>query len=212
MKKLNLGLTRKNAAQLIGLGTLVSGKLAPAAPTPPPIPNMEAKAAALLTATNEADAANSDYEDAKAALVNLKLVRDAKIDALRAAHSSMAKAVESECNGNPVLLSASGYDLAHDAVKSTTAPGQVRNVSVTAGDADGTLDVQHEAEDFASSYELQLTTGDPVTGPWVTKCSQTSSRCTLRDLTSGQRVWVRLRALGANGNGPWSDPATKIVP
>jgi hypothetical protein len=31
-------------------------------------------------------------------------------------------------------------------------------------------------------------------------------------LASGQRVWVRVRAIGAAGPGPWSDPATKIVP
>jgi hypothetical protein len=31
-------------------------------------------------------------------------------------------------------------------------------------------------------------------------------------LTSGQRVWLRVRGIGSNGPGAWSDPATKIVP
>ena len=83
---------------------------------------------------------------------------------------------------------------------------------VTAGDLDGEIDVQHDPVSGAKTYEVQLTTVDPVAGPWVTKCTPTTSRCSIQNLTSGQRVWVRSRALGVNGPGNWSDPATKIVP
>ena len=31
-------------------------------------------------------------------------------------------------------------------------------------------------------------------------------------LPSGQKVWVRLRAVNARGKSPWSDPACKRVP
>jgi len=35
----------------------------------------------------------------------------------------------------------------------------------------------------------------------------------LKDFTSGVKMWIRVRALGAgNEPGPWSDPAAKTVP
>ena len=212
MATLNLGLSRKNPEQVIALGTLVHGRLVPAPPATPPIPNLATKAATLLTATTAADAANNAYEDGKAALVVLKQNRDAAVDALRVVHTATAKAVESECNGDPVLLAASGYTLAADSGSTSEPPAQVKNLSVTAGDADGEVDVQHDPAARAKTYELQITTVDPVAGPWVPNCLPSSSRCTIKNLTSGQRVWVRVRGIGANGPGAWSDPATKIVP
>ena len=97
-------------------------------------------------------------------------------------------------------------------MNSTALPGQVLNLTLTAGDMDGTLDGTSDPVPGAKSYEVQITTGDPVAGPWVTKLQPTASRWTLEGLGSGQRVWGRARAVGPNGTGPWSDPFTKIVP
>ena len=38
----------------------------------------------------------------------------------------------------------------------------------------------------------------------------TKSKCTLANLTAGTRYWFRVAAAGAAGQGPWSDPATKM--
>ena len=40
----------------------------------------------------------------------------------------------------------------------------------------------------------------------------TKSKATVTGLTSGTKYWFRVRAIGATGPGPWSDPATKIAP
>ena len=211
MASLALNLNRKNPTQLIALADLVIPKLAPAAPATPPIPNMAAKVAVLVTKRAAAKTANDADEAALAALVNLKQVRDAAADELRIEHTAVASAVTSECKGDPVLLSASGYPLAQSP-QASALPGQVLNFQMTAGDAEGTLDTQHDPEAQAKSYEIQITMGDPVTGPWTTKVQPTASRETIAGLTSGQRAWGRARAIGSKGAGPWSDPASKIVP
>lgn len=161
---------------------------------------------------NAAKTANDAYEGAKAALPNLLEARNAAADALRAEHSSVAKAVESEAKGNPVLLTASGYAMAGDPVQAITPPAQIHNLAVTAGDADGTLDVSFDPDPLAATYEVQCTTGSPIAGPWETVAQPTASTVTLTGQTSGSRCWVRVRGIGAKGRGPWSDPATKIVP
>ena len=63
------------------------------------------------------------------------------------------------------------------------------------------------------SYEIQ-TSVDPVTATsWAFKQTATKSSATPAGLTSGTKIWVRVRAIGAgNTPGPWSDPATKVVP
>ena len=92
-------------------------------------------------------------------------------------------------------------------------PGQVLNLVLTAGDNDGTLDFAFDPDDVANSYEIE-TSVDPVS---PTSCQKkmtaTKSSGTITGLTRGARMWVRVRAIGADPQpGPWSDPAAKTVP
>src|SRR5204862_3951863 len=90
---------------------------------------------------------------------------------------------------------------------------QVLNLVVTAGDNDGTLDVAFDPVRGAQSYELQ-TSVDPVSPTsWAFKMSAGKSSATVNGFTSGAKMWIRVRAVGAaNATGPWSDPAVKTVP
>ncbi len=212
MSLISAGLSRKNPGQLVELADLVTPKLAPAAPATPPVPNISGKVAALVTQRNAAKAANDAYESARAALVALKNARDAEADKLRVEHSAVISAIEAEAKGDTVMAAASGYPLASPNTSSSTPPGQIANLALTAGDDDGSLDASYDPDPLARSYEVQVTSVDPVAGPWATKAQPTSSHVTLTGLASGQRVWARVRGIGANGPGPWSDPATKIVP
>lgn len=212
MSSISAGLSRKNPTLLIALADIVAPKLAPAAPATPPVPNMASKVTALIAKRNTAKTANDAYEAAKAALVGLKANRDATADDLRDEHTSVISAIESEAKGSTPMLAATGYPLAAPAVQSSSPPGQILNLAVTAADGDAALDVSFDPDPLARIYDVQITSTDPVNGPWTTKEQPTASTVTLTGLTSGQRVWVRVRGVGANGNGPWSDPATKIVP
>lgn len=212
MASLNLSLSRKNLTELVTLAESTHATLVPTPPTLPPLPNMAGKAADMLAQSVVAKAADKAYEDGKIALAHLKEVRDAEADKLRAEISTVGKAVEAESKGDPVKLTSSGLPLAAVPTQTSSPPGKVLNLSVTASEIDGQLDVHHDPVDRAKSYELELTTVDPINGPWPVKCSQTTSTCSVVGLTSGQRVWIRVRALGSNGPGAWSDPFTKIVP
>ena len=212
MSSISAGLSRKNPAQLIGLADLVIPKLAPEAPGTPPIPNMAAKVTALTAKRDAAKTASDAYESARAGLVALKATRDAKADELRDEHAVVISAIEAEARGDAALLSSSGYPLASASVPSSTPPGQILNLFLTAGDAAGTLDLSFDPDSLAKTYEVQITTTHPIDGPWVTVAQPTVSSTKLTGLTSGQRVWTRVRGIGSNGPGAWSDPATKIVP
>jgi hypothetical protein len=94
----------------------------------------------------------------------------------------------------------------------TTPPAQVQNLSLTASDSAGELDAQWDPLPRVKSYEIEISP-DPITPTsWSPRPGVPNSKAMLTGLTSGARVWVRVRALGAGGQGAWSDPATKIVP
>ena len=211
MAKLKLNTSRMNPAQLIAKADVVIPKVAPLAPATPPVPNMTAKVTALETARNNAKIANDAYEAAKAGLPTLKVARDTAADILREKHAALGSALEGETS-DPVALAATGYDLAEGNSASTTPPDVIDNLKLTAGDAAQTLDGSFDPDELAYTYDVQMTTVDPVNGPWTIMMSVTASVFKLTGLTSGQRVWVRVRGVGANGPGGWSDPYTKIVP
>ena len=214
MAQIKYPLSRKSGADLIAQGKLTSGKLNPtgAGPPPPPIPAMVAQATVLLAATTLADVEDAKVEALKVALAQQILVRNAAVDALRKEHAATISGLEAAAKGDPVILAHGGYPVSTGETTPSAVPGPVRNLTLTANEADGTLDGTHEPAEDAVSYQVQITTVDPITGPYHEVLTPTSSTWKLTGLTSGSRVWIRVRGIGPKGQGPWSDPATKIVP
>lgn len=212
MASITVPFSRLNAQQLIYLADLVIPSLAPAAPATPPLPNLATKVAALVVKRTAAKTASDAYEAAKAQLITLRNARDGAADELRDEHKVVIAGVESEARGDATKLSSSKYPLESTTTQPTTVPAVIHNATITAGDADGTLDVNYNPERNSKTYEVQLTSADPLAGLWVTKSQPTTSSLRLTSLTSGQRAWVRVRGNGSKGSGGWRDPATKIVP
>lgn len=212
MAKLKQSLSRRNSENLVDLAELVHPKVAPAAPGVPPVANVEVEAAALLAASTAAKAANTAWADAKVALAALAQTRADKADLLRQAHADLGSVLETKSQGDAAALTATGYELAEVSSPSTTPPDKILNLNVTASDNDGAVDASCDPDPKASSIEWQITSTHPVTGPYATKDTTTASKTTLSGMESGTRIWVRARGIGAKGPGPWSDPATKIVP
>jgi hypothetical protein len=92
---------------------------------------------------------------------------------------------------------------------------QVQNLSLTTGDNPGAVDGQWDAVSGRKSYEHQHCTADPaVDANWKMVSSSSASKTTFTGLTSGSRLWARVRAKGTKpaNDGAWSQPATIIVP
>jgi len=61
------------------------------------------------------------------------------------------------------------------------------------------------------SYLLEQTTNIAALDGWKPAGVVTKSKHTVTGLTVGQKYWIRVAAVGAAGQGPWSDPATRVV-
>ena len=192
--------------QLARLQTAIT-KLTGNAALPNPNPTL-----AVAQAQHDAAKTMLDTIDAKEAeLTNLRLQRDQLVRVAMDTYDSLGSFVENKSAGDAAIITGAGFDVAGPR---TPAPpvGQVLNLVVTAGDNEGTLDAGWDRDRSARSYEVQ-TSVDPVTpASWLPRLTAPKSSCTLAGLPSGTRTWVRVRAIGADAPGPWSDPAVKMVP
>jgi len=61
----------------------------------------------------------------------------------------------------------------------------------------------------AKSFVVQIATvPEPVEADWKLALVSTKSRCTVGGLTTDERYWFRVAAVGAAGQSPWSPTAT----
>ena len=136
--------------------------------------------------------------------------RDDAVDALRGGIRQEASYVENIANGNAVVIQSAGMGVAGDR-QPAQVPGQVTSLSITAGDDGGELDLQWDPADGAKTYQVQLATDMAFTAGVVELKPQTKSKA-VADLTSGTRMFARVRATNAAGTGAWSAATSKIVP
>jgi len=220
MAEVKINLTRMNPDDLITDMKNHAALAAPAAPAPPappptpPIDNMAGAVTSLNAKITAAETANNAYKALKAQLAQAKDTRDNAADALRDEAKLFIKKAESESQGNAGQLQAIGFQIASTTQTPSAPVPKLSNLAVTAGDVDRTLDATVDPPSGVpvKTYEWQYTTVDPINGPFVNIEPTTASNTQLTELTSGQRVWVRVRGVNPNGPGPWSDPFTKIVP
>jgi hypothetical protein len=144
-------------------------------------------------------------------LAMLRGERDAQLDTIRASITQYIAMVESLCGGDPVKLQSFGLALRSPA--SPPAPCEtVTGLLTSTGDDDMVMFGRWNLQPQADSYEVQ-SSPDPLTpSSWRHEVTVIESRVTLAGLTSGQKRWMRVRAINRQGPGSWSDPSCRMIP
>ena len=166
----------------------------------------------LTTQADDLEAAylkqQNDQQTAKTSTTDLH-TQEGKTDA---SLNTLAGHVEEVSKGDKAKIESTGLNTRAPRTPTTSlaAPG---NVSLTAGDNDGELDVGWDPVTGVVNYEVQVCDDPPTVDGWKFVKTTTKSSTTLPGLTSGAKKWVRIRAHGPKEiTGPWSDPAVKRVP
>lgn len=165
---------------------------------------------------------SAKHTAAKAALATIKTHEDAlkaarpaaeaALDAWAESMDQLARTGQAEAKGEVTAIVAMGWEVANAQPATPQPIGQVLNLQVTGGDNDGELDYTHERTAGAITYERQTTTTPTEAASWVDRSTLPRSSGTIAGLPSGSRQWLRVRAVGVLGPGPWSDAASKTVP
>jgi hypothetical protein len=177
-------------------------------PWPPQVPTF----AQLETAYN-------GYRDAMHAAANRDRIKIAERDSAREVLTGILRNIagylEVLAQGDTKKLVGTGYDLRKDITRGTgvgplPAPTEFR---VKRSEISGKLLVHAAGVAGAASYEVDLAEGDP-TAETSWRDAGTFAACShieIPGLTPGKIYWVRLRAIGSSGPGPWTDSVSTMV-
>ena len=179
--------------------------------TPSPIPHVYPDLTNLDTLVAAAETVDGLIATLEIQLSALRKSRITKTDAAALEFELNAKYVEADTKGNDAQQISAGFQVATPAapVGPMTQP---LDLSVTMGDSNGSLKWHTHPVPGAIGMEAQTTANPLDDASWVSHTVVAQSSGTLTGLPSGTRQYVRLRAIGPLGPGPWSDSANKMVP
>jgi hypothetical protein len=209
MAKVKLNLSRRSVENKLTLGDGIKTALTGNANFPDPDPTLVVYGGVITDLRARATAVATLKAQLKTAFTQFAAA-EATFDT---STTALMDYVQKKSGGDAAKIESAGMG-----VRATSLPigplPQVENLSVTGGDDDGELDAAWDPVRGAKSYEVQVC-ADPITpAGWRMVASSPKSQKTLKNLTSGQRLWVRVRAIAPKEDhtGAWSDPAVKTVP
>ncbi len=207
MAKVKLGLSTLSPQEVVELTNRIVTMMTGNANFPTPNPPL-----ATLSAQNTASIGGiTGYDTAKAGADAALQTRDDLLAVQKGSLTQLAAYVENASGGDPAKIESAGMSVRAPSTAPVGPMTQVLELVLSEGDFEGTLDLMFKPVRGAKSYEIQISPDPP--GTWTTKMTATKSSGTIQGLTSGAKLWVRVRAVGAgNQFGPWSDPAVKVVP
>ena len=158
-----------------------------------------------------------------------KELHDAKADAdtgshegmqrLRKAKTAFAKVVGTYLDyvnmiaqGDGVIIEQSGLQVSRQAQKTgpTPAPENLKLTGKVAGQLEASVEVVERAKAYVWMYYVGIAPPTPD-AEWRFSGGTPKARLSLTNLASGVRVWLRCAAVTSAGQGPWSEPVSRIV-
>jgi len=207
MAKIKLNLSRLSVPEKIAraqqIVTALTGNADFASPQPP--------LTQVTTAINDLDAAYAATQAARQEAKTRTVEQNQKEDALDSVLSKLANYVESVAGDDEAMILGASMNV-RSAQTTTTDLAAPDSLAATAGDRDGEIDLHWDKVKKARSYVIERSP-DPITATsWSHAAIVTKSQATIDGLTTGTKYWFRVAAVGTSGQGPWSDPATKVAP
>lgn len=162
---------------------------------------------------SELSAADAIYREERHRANDARAKRDQVAERLRRALTREVAYVQEASGGDVAkILSANLH------VEETTnfwpfsSLAQVEELSASAGDRPGEIDLTWDSVSGAQGYEIEVAYDLTGEGEWEQSGATTNSRITLEKLDNRTRYWFRVRAVGERGAGDWSDPVMKFAP
>ncbi len=140
---------------------------------------------------------------------SLRLERVRLLGEGRLMYEQNAGSVAGKSGDNAAMAVLSGYELFAAPVPAGPL-AQVQNLSATTGDQAGEADLQHNPVPGAVAYETQCSPNGNTDWHYISTVGV--SKQTVTGQTSMTMCWFRTRAIRGTEHGPWSDPATALIP
>jgi hypothetical protein len=207
MKKVTLNTSGATASDLVVKASTIVSKMTGNANFPTPSP-------ALNSITTEITLLSAKLAEQQTAFRNHQQ-KTAEVHAQRKKVLELlqteATYVQLTSGGDELKILSAGFDVREKATPLGLLPAPTK-VLAEAGGSDGEIMVSFGRVYGAKSYVIEVSYDISSADNWDIFGIVTRTRSTLRGLESGKRIWVRVAAVSAAGNGAYSDPATKTIP
>jgi hypothetical protein len=208
MARIKLELQRLTDAEKIAKARQIHAAMKDNPDFPTPVPPL----AEILAAANELETAAAETIAARQAAKAKTTAQNNKEAALARLLTQEAGYVEAAAGDDEEKILRAGFDLKAAPNATTSAPDQPQGLTATQGDDAGEIDAAWDRVPGAKSYLIEISPDPIADTSWKHAGASPKSSFTLSGLVSGTRYWIRVAAIGTNGQGPWSGPATKIAP
>jgi hypothetical protein len=207
MSKPKLELKSKNDTEVLAFArahiTAMTGNPNFATPLPP--------APAMLALADGYEAGLNDWLAKNQAAQAARSAKDDLRELLEQGLTQRANYVEIDSGGDETQILSAGFSVRAQAAP-PSAVGQPANLRAAMGAMTGTIEVAWDTVKGAKSYILDCRTHGATPGPWAQVKILTAPKYAVTGLTPGIEYSFRVRAVGAAGEGPWSDEAVKMAP
>ncbi len=122
-----------------------------------------------------------------------------------------ASYVQSISGGDKATIESAGFGVR----TGPTRIGQLEapaHLKVTPGQTDGSVKISWTKVRGARAYNVERALDSSHGLDWSNVLSSSKTRAIVNSMQSGHRYWFRVAAIGAAGQGAWSDPVSKIAP
>jgi hypothetical protein len=178
----------------------------------PNVPNVATLVTGLVTAKTNLKTADDNWITADAAAKQATTARNAAEKAFDNALELLCVGIDGDTKGDAVKIETTGFKSyepgAGSPVGELPAP---TSAWATSGDKLGECDYHWNPVKGKTSYIVQYCTDPATEAGWKQFAVCTKSSITVTGLVSGQKYWFRVAAVGAAGQGAWSDPALAMA-
>ncbi len=167
----------------------------------------------IAALTAEVDTMEAAYNDAQAARLRAKSltqILEDRVDSFGSAVSQLASYVDNIANGDGVIIERSGFSLRATPVPVGPLPAPT-DLQAAPGEHTGHAALRWGSVYGAKSYLIERAEDAPDP-KWGFIASCTKREADVNSMVSGKRYWHRVAAVGAAGQGPWSDPVPLLAP
>jgi hypothetical protein len=173
-------------------------------------PNFLSPNPALGDVSDLTDALSEAYTNALDGGKALKSIMNLAKKALLGSMASLATYVQNISLGDETIIRSSGMGV-RETKYSKDKPATAENLQTVKNDNAEEVSLKWKKVDRAKSYVIQMTNTPDVDTSWVPAGISTRASITITGLVTGKNYWFRAAAIGAHGQGGWSESAKKMI-
>jgi hypothetical protein len=204
IKRVKLEVDSLSEPELLAYGRTVETKLNESTT----FDTLDSKTAMLGAALGVLDTRIKDVSKKEAELEQAGALLDDQRELVINTLASLGSGVEQIAEGDTAVVLASGFGV--QAERAPVGPlGAPQNLRATTADIEGQVEARWNKVRGANAYIVEC--APESGGEWKQTAVITRVNCVIPGLESGKKYRVRVCAVGATGQGPWSDEAVKMA-